>query len=72
MDEVQRHDGSFIVRIWWEQSGTGAEKTYLWRGWAQHVRNGRHISFQNLEALVAFIEQETGSGADGAQTAGLV
>jgi hypothetical protein len=64
MSEIQRHDGAFIVRIWWEPSGIGPDQTQLWRGWAQHVRNGHQISFQSLDALLTFIQQETGAGAD--------
>jgi hypothetical protein len=61
MDEFQRHDGSFVIRIWWEHSDTN-QRPRLWRGWAQHVRNGRQVYFQSFEALALFIEQETGAG----------
>ena len=64
MDEVQRRDGSFVVRIWWEQNSGQSQQTRVWRGWVQHARNGKQVYFQNLAALVLFIEQETGINAD--------
>jgi hypothetical protein len=53
-------DGSFVVRIWWEP---GADQTRHWRGWVQHVRNGKQVSFQNMADMIAFIERETGMRA---------
>jgi hypothetical protein len=63
MNEVQRHDGSFIVRIWWERGGVEPHAQPHWRGWVQHARTGRQLYFQSFESLLAFIEQETGTGA---------
>ena len=57
-EQTTQRDGSFVVRIWWEP---GADLgTRYWRGWVQHVRNDKQISFQNVADLLAFIEQETG------------
>jgi hypothetical protein len=58
-DVVEQHDGSFIVRIWWEH-GDGEEATGHWRGWVQHVRNGSHVYFASLRDLTDFIQNETG------------
>jgi hypothetical protein len=61
LDEpVDRRDGSFIVRIWWEQGGGEAQANSHWRGWVQHVRNGNHAYFVSLRDLAEFIERETG------------
>jgi hypothetical protein len=57
-EQTTQRDGSFVVRIWWEP---GADPgTRYWRGWIQHVRNDKQISFQNVADLLAFIERETG------------
>ena len=58
-NDTAKHDSSFIVRIWWEHSESDAQ-TGHWRGWIQHVRNGKQIYFASLADLNAFIEAETG------------
>lgn len=63
MDKLPHHDGSFVVRIWWEH-GEQPLETENWRGWVQHVRNGKHIYFRNLATLSAFIAQETGTNTE--------
>jgi hypothetical protein len=45
---------SFIVRISREGDSGG------WQGWVQHTRSGKSSAVQTLEALWAFIEQQTG------------
>ena len=66
-EQTTQRDGSFVVRIWWEP---GADLgTRYWRGWVQHVRNDKQISFQNVADLLAFIEQETGIQATTEQAA---
>jgi len=59
-EPVERRDGSFIVRIWWEHGGSDGQATGHWRGWIQHVRNGSQVYFASLRDLTSFIEQETG------------
>jgi hypothetical protein len=78
-EHIQRHDGSFIIRIWWERgeaspgarSGASAEAGH-WRGWIQHVRNGKHAYFTSLSDMADFIERETGIQPAGEQAWGLV
>ncbi|RMF35187.1 MAG: hypothetical protein D6759_05015 [Chloroflexi bacterium] len=52
---------TFIVRIWWEPGLTRPGGHPLWRGYVQHVVNGRSIAFQSLEELLRFIQSQTGS-----------
>jgi hypothetical protein len=66
----QRRDGSFIVRIWWEQGEH--EAAGHWRGWVQHVRDGRHLYFTNLRDMAEFIERETGIRVAEERAGGLV
>jgi hypothetical protein len=75
-EQTLQHDGSFVVRIWWEHGGhtdgDGRGPTH-WRGWIQHVRNGNQIYFASLADMIRFIEQETGiHPAKPAQASGLV
>jgi hypothetical protein len=49
---VVRH--SFVVRIWREKGCAG------WRGWVQHTRTQESATVENLEALLAFVEQQAG------------
>ncbi len=46
---------SFIVRISREGDSGG------WQGWVQHTRSGESSAVHTLEALWAFIEQQTGT-----------
>lgn len=64
MDKLPPHDGSFVVRIWWEH-GEQSLEAESWRGWVQHVRNGKHLYFRSLAALCAFIAEETGTDTKG-------
>jgi hypothetical protein len=57
---AERQDGSFIVRIWWEQGIEDGQAISHWRGWIQHVRNGNHAYFASLRDLTDFLERETG------------
>lgn len=68
-EQARRHDGSFIIRIWWERGG---EEAGHWRGWIQHVRNGNHVYFTNLRDMADFIEHETGMPPVDEQAPGLV
>lgn len=68
---TQQQDGSFIVRIWWEQASATPEQRH-WRGWIQHVRGGKQIYFTTLHDLNAFIEQELGIEAPKDAPPGLV
>ena len=58
-EPTQRQDGSFIIRIWWEQ-GSAPRQSARWRGWVQHVRNGEHFYFPSLRDLTDFIAREVG------------
>jgi hypothetical protein len=65
-DPIQRRDGSFIIRIWWERStsagaGRGEQaEGGPWRGWIQHVRNGNQAYFTSVRDMTDFIAHETG------------
>jgi len=59
---LYRHD-SFIVRIWWER-GPGPQA--VWRGQVVHASTGQSAYFDNLPALLHFIQTWTGSLAPGA------
>jgi hypothetical protein len=66
-EHTPQRDGSFIVRVWWEPSAEQGPRH--WRGWAQHVRNGNQLSFQQIADLLAFIERETGVAPTPEETA---
>jgi hypothetical protein len=73
VEPAERRDGSFIVRIWWEQGSAEEASIGHWRGWIQHVRNGNHIYFASIRDLNDFIERETGiERADDGTLRGLV
>ena len=57
---IVRRDGSFIVRIWWEHGDGEGETGAHWRGWIQHVRNGKTVYFADIRDLTDFIEREIG------------
>lgn len=61
----QRHS-SFVIRIWWEQTGTTADNRPVWRAWVQHVTSGEATYVQDVAGLLAFIERWMGrlSNAD--------
>lgn len=45
---------SFVVRIWQEESSSG------WRGWVENTRTGDSAFVQQVDELLAFIEDRTG------------
>jgi hypothetical protein len=55
---VVRH--SFVLRIWRD------EGRLAWKGWVQHAATGESLFVQNLDDLLAFIEQRTGALTDAA------
>lgn len=59
-ERAPQHDGSFIVRIWWEHQDASGQTAAHWRGWVQHVRDGSQIYFTSMSDLISFVERETG------------
>lgn len=57
-DPPPRHDGSFLVRIWWESGQRPA-----WRGRVEHLPSQTVIYFDRADELLAFIAQWTGDAA---------
>ena len=53
-----RHDGSFLVRIWWESGQRPA-----WRGRVEHLPSQTVIYFDRADELLAFIAGWTGGAA---------
>jgi len=45
---------SFIVKIWIEERGEGAQNA-LWRGYITHVPSNRRQYFQTLDTITTFI-----------------
>jgi len=58
MSSTPHKDASFIVRIWWEQRGG---RRVAWRGRVIHAQTHQSAYFEGIPALVAFLEQWTGS-----------
>jgi hypothetical protein len=61
------HAHAFVVRIWWEKGLSRDGGGPLWRGYAQHAASGRSFTFQSLDALLAFIQDQTGDLERGVQ-----
>ena len=55
----ERHDASFIIRIWWERRETPQAEP-LWRGYIQHVQSNQAIYFSRHGELATFLQQWTG------------
>ena len=50
---------SFIVRIWQEATDNEAN-TVTWRGSIDHVNSAKRLYFQDWDAAVSFIQEESG------------
>ena len=50
-----RCSDSFVLRIWRENDRA------QWQGWIQHARTGESAFVQEMEGLLAFIENRTGT-----------
>jgi hypothetical protein len=61
---ADRHSGApthaFVVRVWWEPGLTQPDGRALWRGHIQHAGSGRSLTFQSLQELLRFIQEQTG------------
>ncbi|MCS7220691.1 MAG: hypothetical protein RML36_09180 [Anaerolineae bacterium] len=57
LGEVQMH--SFVIRLWLE-ARAHPDAPSTWRGRVIHVQSGRHLHFQDLATLVAFLHQQSG------------
>ncbi len=54
MDPLELHTHSFIVKIWREQTGAGADQV-TWRGHITHVPSGERAYLKNLDDIADFI-----------------
>lgn len=50
----QRH--AFVLRIWQEEG-------IPWRGWVQHTASQEQAYFQNVEELLAFLQERMGGSS---------
>ena len=50
-------DASFVVRIWWEQTG---QDDFSWRGQVVHARTRQSAYFKDIDSLVTFVERWAG------------
>jgi hypothetical protein len=50
---------SFVVRIWCEAAGNRGDAT-TWRGSVDHVGSGDRLYFDEPEAIVRFVREQTG------------
>ncbi len=57
----KRENNQFLVRIWWEQRDGTGKGGAIWRGLVRHIPSGEASYVQDLDGLVGFIEQWTGS-----------
>lgn len=51
-------NASFVVRIWWEASSGGQA---FWRGQVVHASTGQHAYFDDLAALLDFLQRWAGN-----------
>jgi hypothetical protein len=66
MGREQRRYISYLLRLW--QAGTGREVS--WRASLKSPHTGERTGFPSLEALFAFLRQETGVAPDSDEAAG--
>ena len=59
-EQPKRHDGAFVVRIWWEHGSSEGPSKQHWRGLVKHARSGKQLYFSNIIDLINFIQAETG------------
>ncbi|MBU0512172.1 MAG: hypothetical protein KJ638_10810 [Chloroflexi bacterium] len=50
-------DASFVVRIWWEQTG---QDDFSWRGQVIHAQTSQSKYFDSIPALIGFLERWVG------------
>jgi hypothetical protein len=50
---------SFIVRIW-QEAIDNEHSTSVWRGSIDHVNSARRLYFKDWDAVVSFIQEESG------------
>ena len=55
--QTDRH--SFVVRIW-REAGDGPAEAVIWRGSVDHVGSGDRLYFDEPEAIVRFVREQTG------------
>ncbi len=54
---ASREAVSFVTKIWLEP---GSDVERRWRGHIRHVQSGRDAYFEDLDAMVRFIEATSG------------
>lgn len=50
---------SFLIRIW-DDAEEGDPNAPLWRGSVENIHTGNRLYFEDLRAILRFIEEETG------------
>jgi hypothetical protein len=55
-----KRQNSFVIRIWWEQTGRLGQRRSAWRGWVQHPSSGEETYVQDFRELLTFMERWTG------------
>jgi len=65
MISLYQSSHSFVIRIWWEQTGPATDSRPIWRAWVQHAGTGETRYVDLLTGLLAFIEAHTGALEEG-------
>lgn len=60
MSEGQRRYLSYLLRLWQIES----QGQLVWRASLQEARTGERRGFPDLEALIAYLREETAAGRD--------
>jgi hypothetical protein len=65
MNKMQPEYLSYLLRLWRENDGEGANgvETALWRASVERPQAGERQGFASLEELFAFLRKETSSGS---------
>jgi len=54
---------TFVIRIWWAQPATAsasAPEQRRWYGRVEHLESGQRMTFRDLSALLAFLQEQSG------------
>jgi len=52
-----RRQATFVLRMWVEGPSPAPGGKVLWRGVIEHIQNGDHRAFQELDVALGFIEK---------------
>jgi len=52
---------TFVIRIWWTQPASVSAATQpRWYGRVEHIESGQTLTFRDLSALLAFLQEHSG------------